>query len=117
MIIPPKAIIATPTRDKAQRLLSFLTANGYKWGSIDIDTWDVYRVNTCFNLEPNGCVCYCDRDFYTNEIRDYDMGINDEYEDSWIPENSALRFISVDDFIALCSAEDDNSSVDISMLL
>ena len=118
MYIPARAIITAQTPEEAERLLNFLTANGYKW--IEESTkWPTYSRDTCYNLELDKHVMFCDRGFYETEVDRRYSGEPDTYgEYSFIPDDPTLIFISTNDFITRCMAEDDaDSNIDISDLI
>ena len=118
MLIPDKAIIKTPTRKEAQRLLSFLQEHGYVWSHgeslIQRDHWEDYEQDTAYDLEPGKRVQYCSVEWYEDIIDDYFSGREtDEDATQWIPIDSALRLCTVDAFFAICLEDefDDCSSI------
>lgn len=118
MYIPEKAIITAKTEYEAERLLDFLTENGYTWFE-DATRWSRYGEDTCYNLEADKRVMFCDHNFYETEIERMEDGDPDSYDTyGFIPEDPALRFIATDAFIALCNGyEEDTGDVDISDLM
>ena len=50
----PDTVIHCETKEEAKRILRLADAQGWKWSSgksyIDINHWDVYEEDTCYNL-------------------------------------------------------------------
>lgn len=117
-MVPDKAVITARTEEEAQRLLDFLRANGYSWGSGSTNTWWFDdREDTCYDLGPDKKIMHASHNWYQEQIVAMEAG--EEPDDiCWLPEDGSWLFISTDDFIARCTGEDDmDSNVDISALM
>lgn len=115
MFLPEKAIICTPTIEDAIRLRDFVSQFEY-----DLDEEDWNGPDYCFDLGDKGkkkCLSIS-REDYLEWISRHDADPDDE--EAWfVPDEQHLRFISVDDFIALCSEGDSilNVNLDLGGLL
>lgn len=101
MCIPEKAIITARTEEEADRLLDFLTNNGWHWAGSNC--WDIHEGDTCYNLEPYKHICYSERDWYEEFIEEYNNGKQPESEAYFLPDDPNLLFISTDDFLLYCT--------------
>lgn len=118
MHIPKKAIISASTEEEAKHLLRFLHENGYRWhsgNSFDDTKWHIYRERTCYALEPNRRICYSPRAFYQKEIFSFDDSGDSAGMLDYIPNDPALRFISVEAFIAWCQGDDETAEPEIDL--
>ena len=117
-MVPDKAVITAKTEEEAQRLLDFLRANGCSGGSGSTNTWWFDdREDTCYDIEQNRSIMHCSRAWYEEQISAYEDG--DDVDDIWwLPEDRSWLFISTDEFISRCTAEDAvDSDIDISDLM
>ena len=119
--IPNKAIITAPTEMDAISLFSFLKKHEFHFGAVPIDpldnSWDIHGRSTCYKIwctNSGNIVSYSSRDFFERICREYDRGSRSR---PWIPEDPALRFISVDDFISLCMMGDITLKIEVGDLL
>lgn len=104
MYIPEKAIITAKTEDEADRLLDFLTSNGWYWNGMS--SWYIHEEDTCYNLEPDKRVCYSERSWYEGFIEEYNNGKQPESEAYFLPDDPNLLFISTDDFLFYCTNDE-----------
>lgn len=118
-MIPDQAVITAQTEEEAKRLIKFLVDNGYQWPyDVERTNWDDEGSETCYDIEGvRKQIMHCSREWYEDRIREYDAG--DHVEDGdWIPDDRSWLFISTNDFITRCMAEDAvDSDIDISDLM
>ena len=119
--IPNKAIIVAPTETDAFSLFVFLKTHEFRFGVVPVDPsdncWDIHKRNTCYKIwrtKDSNIVTYSNRDFFERVCREYDRGMR--YH-PWVPEDPALRFISVDEFIEICMIDDAALQIEIGDLL
>lgn len=111
MFIPQKAIIRLETKENAIRLDEFIRKHLDR--TLDIGERDDWSL-ACCDFEPHsGSLPQAGINDYKEWVQDFESG-NRSY-DSWVPEDPSLRFITVDDYMALCLSDEIEDSGDMNI--
>ena len=102
MVFPQKAIICLPTYEDAVKLDNFVRE--HKGWYFQLEDWSDDGEETCCDIDVTGDgeILHMSRAGYEEAIESCD---NEPEYGAWkyVPEDKSLRFISVDEFIAVCS--------------